>query len=89
MKVCNFRGIRSNRGARRNAREHHRGHGIGRGIALALAGAGADIAVNYTRDGEAAAETVAAITALGRKAKAYRASVADEDASAAMIEPQA
>ena len=37
--------------------------GIGRGIALALAGAGADIAVNYTRDGEAAAETVAAITA--------------------------
>ena len=59
--------------------------GIGRGIALALAGAGADVAVNYTRDGEAAAETVAAITALGRKAKAYQASVADEDASAAMI----
>jgi NAD(P)-dependent dehydrogenase (short-subunit alcohol dehydrogenase family) len=59
--------------------------GIGRGIALALAKAGADIAVNYTRDGEAAAETVAAIAALGRKAKAYQASVADEDASAAMI----
>ena len=59
--------------------------GIGRGIALALARAGADIAVNYTRDAEAAAETVAAITALGRKAKAWQASVTDEDACAAMI----
>src|SRR3546814_3591198 len=59
--------------------------GIGRGIALTLAGAGADIAVNYTRDESAAAETVAAIQALGRKAKPYRASVADEEASAAMV----
>jgi NAD(P)-dependent dehydrogenase (short-subunit alcohol dehydrogenase family) len=59
--------------------------GIGRGIALALAGAGADIAVNYTRDEGAAAETVAAIQALSRKAKAYRASVTDEDACAAMV----
>jgi NAD(P)-dependent dehydrogenase (short-subunit alcohol dehydrogenase family) len=59
--------------------------GIGRGIALALARAGADIAVNYTRDGEAAAETVAGVIALGRKAKAYQASVADEAASAAMV----
>ena len=59
--------------------------GIGRGIAVALARAGADVAVNYTRDGDAAAETVAGIAALGRKAKAYQASVADEEASAAMI----
>ena len=59
--------------------------GIGRGIALALAKAGADIAVNYTRDAAAAAETVAEIQALGRKAKAYQASVADEEASAAMV----
>ena len=59
--------------------------GIGRGIAIALAKAGADIAVNYTRDEEAAAETVAAIQAFGRKAKAYRASVTDEDACAAMV----
>lgn len=59
--------------------------GIGRGIALALAKAGADIAVNYTRDGDAAAETVAEIEALGRKAKAYQASVTDEDACAAMV----
>lgn len=59
--------------------------GIGRGIALALARAGADIAVNYTRDAGAAAATVAEIHALGRKAKAYQASVTDEDACAAMI----
>ncbi|MGB7410800.1 MAG: SDR family oxidoreductase [Sphingopyxis granuli] len=59
--------------------------GIGRGIALTLARAGADIAVNYTRDGEAAAETVAGVIALGRKARAYQASVADEAASAAMV----
>ena len=59
--------------------------GIGRGIALALARAGADIAVNYTRDADAAAATVAEIEALGRKAKAYQASVTDEDACAAMI----
>lgn len=59
--------------------------GIGRGIAIALAEAGADIAVNYTRGAEAAAETVAAIEALGRKAKAYQASVTDEDACAAMV----
>ncbi|WP_447761016.1 SDR family NAD(P)-dependent oxidoreductase [Sphingopyxis panaciterrae] len=59
--------------------------GIGRGIAIALAKAGADIAVNYTRDADAAATTVAEIQALGPKAKAYQASVTDEDACAAMI----
>ena len=37
--------------------------GIGRGIAIGLAEAGADVAVNYTRGEEAAAETVAAIEA--------------------------
>lgn len=59
--------------------------GIGRGIALALAEAGADIAVNYTRDEAAAAETVGAIEAIGRKAKAYQASVTDEEACATMV----
>src|SRR5690606_39985214 len=58
---------------------------IGRGIALALAKAGADIAVNYSRDGDAAADTVAAIEALDRRAKAYQASVTDEEACAAMV----
>lgn len=59
--------------------------GIGRGIALALAEAGADVAVNYARDEAAAAETVAAVEALGRRAKAYHANVTDEDACAAMV----
>lgn len=59
--------------------------GIGRGIAIGLAEAGADVAVNYTRGEEAAAETVAAIRALGRRAKAYQASVIDEGACAAMV----
>ena len=53
--------------------------GIGRAIAIQLARAGADIAVNYRRDEAAAAETVAAIVALGRRAHAYAASVERRD----------
>ena len=49
--------------------------GIGRAIALALAADGADVAVNYRRDDEAAKQTVADIEDLGRKAAAYQASV--------------
>jgi NAD(P)-dependent dehydrogenase (short-subunit alcohol dehydrogenase family) len=49
--------------------------GIGRACALALAGDGFDVAVNYRRDADAATDTVLAIEALGRKAKAYQASV--------------
>ena len=51
------------------------GRGIGRSISMALARDGADVAVNYRRDREAAAETVAAIEALGRRAIAYQASI--------------
>ena len=51
------------------------GRGIGRAISLALAENGADVAVNYRRDEDAAAETVAEIEKLGRRAAAYRASV--------------
>lgn len=60
--------------------------GIGKGIALALARAGADIAVNYRREADAAAETVAEIEALGRKAKAYHAAVDDFEACAEMVD---
>jgi NAD(P)-dependent dehydrogenase (short-subunit alcohol dehydrogenase family) len=60
--------------------------GIGRAIAIALAEAGADIAVNYRRDVEAANETVAAINALGRKAIAYSASVEKWDEDVAMVD---
>ncbi|WP_298670505.1 SDR family NAD(P)-dependent oxidoreductase [uncultured Sphingomonas sp.] len=51
------------------------GRGIGRAIALRLARDGADVAVNYRRDADAAAEVVREIEAMGRTAKAYAASV--------------
>jgi 3-oxoacyl-[acyl-carrier protein] reductase len=60
--------------------------GIGRAIALSLAEAGADVAVNYRRDAEAADETVKAIQAVGRKAKAYSASVEVWDEDVAMVD---
>jgi NAD(P)-dependent dehydrogenase (short-subunit alcohol dehydrogenase family) len=60
--------------------------GIGRAIALGLAEDGADVAVNYRRDADAASETVAAIRALGRNARAYRAAVDDRGALRAMVE---
>jgi NAD(P)-dependent dehydrogenase (short-subunit alcohol dehydrogenase family) len=59
--------------------------GIGRAIAIALAQAGADVAVNYRRDEGAAAETVADIQKLGRKAKAYSASVENWDEDQQMV----
>jgi 3-oxoacyl-[acyl-carrier protein] reductase len=59
--------------------------GIGRACALALAGDGFDVAVNYRRDDDAAAETVAAIEALGRRAKSYRASVESAPEDEAMV----
>ncbi len=59
--------------------------GIGRAIALSLAEAGADIAVNYRRDEKAAAEVVAEIEKLGRKAKSYSASVENWDEDAVMV----
>ena len=62
------------------------GRGIGRGISELLASEGATVAVNYRRDAEAAAETVAAIRAAGGEASAYQASVDDQQACAAMID---
>jgi NAD(P)-dependent dehydrogenase (short-subunit alcohol dehydrogenase family) len=53
------------------------GRGIGKAIALGLAEDGADIAINYRRDEESARETVAEIEKLGRRARAYAASVDD------------
>ena len=61
------------------------GRGIGKAIALALAEAGADVAVNYRRDEGAAAETVGEVEAMGRKAKAYSASVENWDEDLAMV----
>jgi 3-oxoacyl-[acyl-carrier protein] reductase len=61
------------------------GRGIGKAIALGLAADGADIAVNYRKDEAAAAETVAEIERLGRRAIAYAASVDDETACTDMV----
>ncbi len=60
--------------------------GIGRAIAVALAEAGADIAVNYRREAGEAEETAAAVRALGRRAELYPAAVDDDEACAAMVE---
>jgi NAD(P)-dependent dehydrogenase (short-subunit alcohol dehydrogenase family) len=62
------------------------GRGIGRAIGLALAEDGADVAVNYRKDEEAAADTVEAIQKLGRRAVAYRASVESYEEDQAMVE---
>ena len=59
--------------------------GVGRAIALGLAEDGADLAVNYRRDREAADEVVAAIERLGRRAVAYQASVDDAQQDARMV----
>ncbi len=62
------------------------GRGIGRGISELLAAEGAAIAVNYRKDREAAADTVASIEAAGGVARAYEASVDDPVACASMVE---
>lgn len=52
-------------------------HGIGRAIALAFAEEGADVAVNYAHDREAAEAVVAEIASLGRRTIALQADVSD------------
>jgi NAD(P)-dependent dehydrogenase (short-subunit alcohol dehydrogenase family) len=59
--------------------------GIGRAIALELAKSGADIAVNFRRDEGAAKSVVEEIRALGRKAKAYGASVENWDEDVKLV----
>lgn len=51
--------------------------GIGKAIALAMARQGADVAVVYGGNEEAAQETVEEIRSLGRQAECYRCDVAD------------
>ena len=52
--------------------------GIGREVALGLAKAGADVAVNYVTDPDAAQAVVAEIVAMGRRAIAVHADVSQE-----------
>lgn len=60
--------------------------GIGRACALALAEAGADVAINYRSNSQAAEEVCAAISKLGQKARAYQADVSKEEEAHNMIE---
>jgi 3-oxoacyl-[acyl-carrier protein] reductase len=59
--------------------------GIGRAIALALAEAGADVAINYSGSEAAAAETAQAVEALGRRAIVLKANVGKTDEFDAMV----
>jgi glucose 1-dehydrogenase len=59
--------------------------GIGRAIAIALGHAGADVAVNYSGNRDAAIETVAEIERCGSRAVAVKADVSDEQQVLAMF----
>lgn len=59
--------------------------GIGEAVAIALAGAGADVVVNYARDEEGAERVVQEIHSQGGKALAVRADVSKEDEVQAMF----
>ncbi len=62
------------------------GRGIGRGIALELARAGANVAINYRKDEDAAEETVSAMREMGREAFAFQADVRESEKVEAMVE---
>jgi 3-oxoacyl-[acyl-carrier protein] reductase len=53
--------------------------GLGRALCLEFAAQGADVAFNYSSDGEGAAETLAAIAKSGRRGLAFQVSVLDEE----------
>ena len=60
--------------------------GIGRAVCLALAREGADIALNYVSNAEAANRTQAEVEALGARCTIYQADVADPAGVEAMVE---
>jgi NAD(P)-dependent dehydrogenase (short-subunit alcohol dehydrogenase family) len=61
------------------------GKGIGGAISLALAEQGADVAINFRSDADAAAATAARVEELGRRALLVPADVTDSDAVVAMV----
>jgi 3-oxoacyl-[acyl-carrier protein] reductase len=60
--------------------------GIGRAVALRLAGAGADVVVNYLSHAAAAEEVRAGIEAMGRRSIAVQADVSQEEEVARLFE---
>jgi NAD(P)-dependent dehydrogenase (short-subunit alcohol dehydrogenase family) len=60
-------------------------HRVGRAFSLALAGAGCDVVVNYNTSRADAADTVAAIEDLGRRALAVQADVSRTEDIARML----
>ncbi|HET6512634.1 MAG TPA: SDR family NAD(P)-dependent oxidoreductase, partial [Candidatus Kapabacteria bacterium] len=60
--------------------------GIGRAIVIALAKAGADVALTYNSNEALAQEVVAEVQALGRKAKALKVDVSLVDEASSAIE---
>ena len=65
------------------------GTGVGRATALALARQGCSVLVNYSRSKEGAEETAAQASALGVKAAAFRADVAQDAECRALVEAAA
>ncbi|MBP2168441.1 NAD(P)-dependent dehydrogenase (short-subunit alcohol dehydrogenase family) [Erwinia toletana] len=59
--------------------------GLGKAMALSLAEAGADVVITYEKSADKAAEVVAAIEALGRKAVAIQADSASPDAARSAV----
>ena len=59
-------------------------HRVGRALVLALARAGADLAIHYHGSGDEAAETAAAVRSLGRRAETFQADLSDPDQATAL-----
>jgi 3-oxoacyl-[acyl-carrier protein] reductase len=62
------------------------GTGLGRAISLALAAAGQDVAINYSRSAAEAESTVAEVRAIGRRALAIQADVSLDSEVRAMVD---
>jgi enoyl-[acyl-carrier protein] reductase III len=60
--------------------------GIGKQVALKLAGLGCDVAINYFRSRDAAAETVDQLEATGVRCRAYRANIGRTEKLGALVE---
>ncbi len=61
-------------------------HRVGRALVLALAEAGADVAIHYHGSGDAAADTAAQVRALGRRAETFQADLSDPEAASALAD---